>query len=172
MTRGAGANGSPKIGTEAKAAFRDDGWNRYRIVVQGHRYRSWLNGVAASDFTDDADESGFIGLQVHGIAAGQGPYQVRWRDVRIRDLKPGEEASALETPDGFKAVFNGRDLGGWEGSPDYWSAEGGCLTGKADGTLTFNRFLTWRGRHAQELRAASQGQRLPHRQQRPAISGD
>ena len=134
-----------EIGPEAKDAFRDDGWNRYRIVVQGHRYRSWLNGVAASDFTDDADESGFIGLQVHGIAAGQGPYQVRWRDVRIRELKPGDEAAASDLPDGFKAVFNGRDLGGWEGSPDYWSAEAGCLVGKADGSLKFNRFLTWRG---------------------------
>ena len=55
-----------------------------------NRYRSWVNGVAASDFTDDADASGFIGLQVHGIAKGQGPYQVRWRNVRIRALKPGE----------------------------------------------------------------------------------
>ena len=34
---------------------------------------------------------------------------------------------------------------GWEGNPKYWSVEDGCLTGKADGTLKFNRFLTWRG---------------------------
>lgn len=75
---------------EASGAFRDDGWNQYRIVVQGNRYRSWVNGVAASDFTDDLDKAGFIGLQVHGIAAGEGPYQVRWRNIRIRPLQPGE----------------------------------------------------------------------------------
>ena len=75
---------------EAKDAFKDDGWNRYRIVVQGKRYRSWLNGIAASDFTDDLDKSGFIGLQVHGIPKGEGPYHVRWRNIRIRVLKPGE----------------------------------------------------------------------------------
>ncbi|MHB1556989.1 MAG: 3-keto-disaccharide hydrolase [Isosphaeraceae bacterium] len=79
-----------EIRPEAKAAFKDDGWNRYRIVVQGHRYRSWINGVAASDFTDDVDKSGLIGLQVHGIRRGEGPYQVRWRNVRIRELKPGD----------------------------------------------------------------------------------
>jgi hypothetical protein len=80
-----------EIKPEAKDAFDDDDWNRYRIVVQGDRYRSWINGVAASDFTDDLDKSGFIGLQVHGIPKGEGPYQVRWRNIRIRELKPGEE---------------------------------------------------------------------------------
>jgi Domain of Unknown Function (DUF1080) len=79
-----------EIKPEARDAFDDDGWNRYRIVVQGHRYRSWINGKAASDFTDDVDAHGFIGLQVHGIPAGEGPYQVRWRNIRVRPLKPGE----------------------------------------------------------------------------------
>ena len=62
--------------------------------MQGNRYRSWINGVAASDFTDDVDKSGLIGLQVHGIAKGQGPYQVRWRNIRIKELKPGEEVTS------------------------------------------------------------------------------
>ena len=134
-----------EIKPEAKDDFRDDGWNLYRIVVQGNRYRSWINGIAASDFIDDVDKSGFVGLQVHGIAKGQGPYHVRWRNIRIRELKPGEVMTGSEPPEGFQAVFNGRDLAGWEGSPNYWSVEDGCLTGKADGTLKFNRFITWRG---------------------------
>jgi Domain of Unknown Function (DUF1080) len=134
-----------EIKPEAKDAFNDDGWNRYRIVVQGNRYRSWINGIAASDFTDDVDKSGLIGLQVHGIAKGTRPYQVRWRNLRIRELKPGEVVSISELPEGFKAVFNGRDLTDWEGSPSYWSVEDGCLAGKADGTLKFNRFIVWRG---------------------------
>ena len=81
---------------EAKNSFQDDGWNRYRIVVQGNHYRSWINGVAASDFTDEKDSQGLIGLQVHGIAKGEGPYQVRWRNVRIQELKPGEQVGAGE----------------------------------------------------------------------------
>lgn len=89
-----------EIKPEAKDAFKDDDWNRYKIVVQGNRYRSWINGVAASDFTDDMDKSGFIGLQVHGIARGQGPFQVRWREVRIRELKPGDQAAISNPPRG------------------------------------------------------------------------
>jgi hypothetical protein len=80
----------------AKDAFKDTDWNRYRIVVQGNRYRSWVNGVAVADFTDDLDESGLIGLQVHGIPRAEGPYQVRWRNIRIRELKPGQQ---IETND-------------------------------------------------------------------------
>ncbi len=79
-----------EIKPEAQAAFKDDGWNLYRIVVQGNRYRSWINGVPASDFTDDVDGQGFIGLQVHGIPEKEGPYEVRWRNIRIRELKPGD----------------------------------------------------------------------------------
>jgi hypothetical protein len=75
---------------EAKDAFKDNEWNTYRIVVQGNRYRSWLNGVPASDFTDDVDKQGFIGLQVHGIGRNPGPYQVQWRNLRIKELKRGE----------------------------------------------------------------------------------
>jgi hypothetical protein len=134
-----------EIKPEAKDAFNDAGWNHYRIVVQGDRYRSWINGIAASDFADNLDDHGFIGLQVHGIAKDQGPYQVRWRNVRIRELSPGDTPGSAELPEGFRAIFNGRDLTGWEGSPRYWSVKDGCLTGKADGTLKFNRFITWRG---------------------------
>lgn len=85
-----------EIDPGAKDAFNDDGWNTYRIVVQGNRYRSWINGKAASDFTDDEDQKGFIGLQVHGIAKGEGPYQVRWKNVKIRELGPGEKVDAAK----------------------------------------------------------------------------
>jgi hypothetical protein len=74
----------------ACAAFKDGQWNHYRIVAQGDRIRSWVNGVPCADFRDSMDATGFIGLQVHGIPAGKGPYEVRWRNVRIRELSPGE----------------------------------------------------------------------------------
>jgi hypothetical protein len=45
-----------------------------------------VNGIPCADFRDDTDASGFIGLQVHGIQKGTGPYQVRWRNIRIREL--------------------------------------------------------------------------------------
>jgi hypothetical protein len=75
----------------ARAAFKNGAWNQYRIVAEGRRIRSWVNGVPCADFEDDKDASGFIGLQVHTIKAGTGPYQVRWKNIRIRTLKPGEQ---------------------------------------------------------------------------------
>ncbi len=85
-----------EIGSQAREAFKDIGWNRYKIVVQGNRYRSWINGVSCSDFTDDVDQHGLIGLQVHAISRNEGPYQVRWRSVRIKELKPGEKVEGIE----------------------------------------------------------------------------
>jgi hypothetical protein len=76
---------------EARSAFKVGEWNRYRIVAQGHRIRSWVNGIPCADFEDDRDASGFIGLQVHTISPKAGPFQVRWRNIRIRELKPGEQ---------------------------------------------------------------------------------
>lgn len=62
---------------------------------------------------------------------------------------PHPVASAAVTvkpgPDGFVNLFNGRNLNGWNGDPQYWSVEEGAITGKTDGTLKMNRFLTWTG---------------------------
>lgn len=76
---------------EAKKAFHNNEWNHYRIVAQGDRIRSWVNGVPCADFHDNTDAGGFIGLQVHGIKKGDGPYQVRWKNIRIRELKAGDK---------------------------------------------------------------------------------
>jgi hypothetical protein len=75
----------------AAKAYKNDEWNHYRIVAQGDHIRSWVNGIPCADFHDSLDASGFIGLQVHSIPANAGPYQVRWKNIRIRELKPNEE---------------------------------------------------------------------------------
>jgi len=54
-------------------------------------------------------------------------------------------AALAGPPDGFTSMFNGKDLTGWEGSPACWKVENGILTGTADGTLKYNRFIVWRG---------------------------
>ncbi|MEO0446220.1 MAG: DUF1080 domain-containing protein, partial [Verrucomicrobiota bacterium] len=72
-----------ELSEEAKVAFQDGGWNHYRIVAQGNRIQSWVNGIKCADFTDDLDATGFIGLQVHSIKKETGPFEVRWRNLRI-----------------------------------------------------------------------------------------
>jgi len=54
---------------------------------------------------------------------------------------------AADVEPGFKNLFNGKDLTGWEGNPDLWSVQDGAITGvtKAEPKLTHNTFLVWNG---------------------------
>jgi hypothetical protein len=47
---------------------------------------------------------------------------------------------------GFKPIFNGRDLTGWEGDPRFWSVREGVLRGETtlQKMTTRNTFLLWR----------------------------
>ncbi|HWB00387.1 MAG TPA: DUF1080 domain-containing protein [Pirellulales bacterium] len=70
----------------AEDAYKPGEWNHYKIVARGDHIQSWVNGVACADFHDSRDASGLIGLQVHGIKKGTGPYEVRWKNVMVREL--------------------------------------------------------------------------------------
>jgi hypothetical protein len=72
----------------AKAAFKAGEWNQYRVRAVGKKIETWVNGVPVASFEDEKSKmpSGFIGLQVHAIGEGEGPYQVRWRNIKIKDL--------------------------------------------------------------------------------------
>lgn len=74
---------------KAKEAFKKGEWNRYLVRCEGQSIKTWVNDVPVADFTEDKTglSSGFIGLQVHGIKKGTGPYEVRWRRLMIRELK-------------------------------------------------------------------------------------
>lgn len=52
---------------------------------------------------------------------------------------------ALAQEAGFKSLFNGRDLTGWQGNSELWSVQDGAITGvtKAEPKLTHNTFLVW-----------------------------
>jgi type 1 glutamine amidotransferase len=47
---------------------------------------------------------------------------------------------------GFKAIFNGQDLTGWEGKPEFWSVKDGAIVGQttAENPTRGNTFLIWR----------------------------
>ncbi len=71
----------------ATDAFIKGQWNKYLIRASGPRIQTWVNGRKIEDISDPTSyTSGFIGLQVHGIAKDQGPFEVRWRDIRIHEL--------------------------------------------------------------------------------------
>jgi len=53
---------------------------------------------------------------------------------------------AADAADGFKPIFNGKDLKGWEGDTKLWSVKDGAILGQttADTKLKQNTFLIWR----------------------------
>jgi quinoprotein glucose dehydrogenase len=88
--------------------FIDEGWNRLRIVANGPRIQTWVNGHPIEDLVNEAvyetHPKGFIGLQIHGLSqreidlpihAGSGvttsqPMVMKWRNIRIRPLAAGQ----------------------------------------------------------------------------------
>lgn len=53
---------------------------------------------------------------------------------------------AADAEQGFKPLFNGKDLKGWEGNPELWSVKDGLVIGKttAEKPIKGNTFLIWR----------------------------
>jgi type 1 glutamine amidotransferase len=74
----------------AGKAFKNDEWNKFRIECKGSSIKTWINGVPCADLRDSMDAKGIIGLQVHGLGRNFFPYQVRWRNLRIRELDGAE----------------------------------------------------------------------------------
>jgi hypothetical protein len=71
----------------ARKAFKQGEWNTFRIECRGDSIKTWLNGVPAADLKDSMTPSGFISLQVHGIGERTDEMEVRWRNIRIQELK-------------------------------------------------------------------------------------
>jgi len=48
---------------------------------------------------------------------------------------------------GFRPIFDGKSLEGWEGDPKYWRVENGALVGEVtpETLLKSNTFIVWRG---------------------------
>ena len=82
---------TPKAKLIPHKHFKDEQWNSYRVLAQGARIQVWINGTQISDLTDEeklkSHPKGFIGLQVHGIGKKSGPFEVRWRNLKIIELK-------------------------------------------------------------------------------------
>ena len=101
----------------ARAAYRPEAWNHYRILCKGDVMKTWVNGVPVAQVVDSMTAEGFIGLQVHGVR-GDPHWQVAWRNLWIREI---EEDSSVP-------IFNGKDLQGWMGKPNGWYVdESGAL---------------------------------------------
>ena len=81
---------TPKDQLKPHKHFKNGEWNKYRILAEGARIQTWINGKQVSNLVDEekhkSHPKGFIGLQVHGIRKGSGPYSVAWRNLKVREI--------------------------------------------------------------------------------------
>lgn len=82
---------TPESRLKTHSHFKNGEWNKYRIVAQGARIQTWINSEMIEDLTDEpifkTHPKGFIGLQVHSIGKGQGPFEVAWRNIRVKETR-------------------------------------------------------------------------------------
>ena len=121
---------------EGAARFRRDAWNEVvvRCVGRDMRLTAWLNGELLTDYhlppgTEGFAPQGLIGFQVHGGEDVEDSQRVRFRDVWLREL-PSFDGESFSCDDrgllrateagaasGWRALFNGRNLEGWDPRP-------------------------------------------------------
>ena len=139
---------------KAQQAFKQNEWNHYRIEAIGDTLKTWINNVPASYLIDDVTDSGFIGLQVHGIGKKQKEgTEIQWKNIKILtdSLSKYSKKSPLtpiitknnlignQAKDGWKLLWDGKTTNGWRGAklntfPEKgWVIENGELTVLASG---------------------------------------
>ena len=54
---------------------------------------------------------------------------------------------AVAAEKGFKSIFDGKSLKGWNGDPKFWSVQDGAITGKTtkENPTKGNTFIIWDG---------------------------
>jgi len=72
---------------KARKAFKPTDWNHFKIVMDGNKIQTWVNGIPIVDTTDNMSSSGFIGLQFHGANTEiQKNKKSMWKNIRIKEL--------------------------------------------------------------------------------------
>ena len=112
----------------ARRAFKNGEWNHFRIEAIGDSIKTWLNGVPAAELVDSMTPAGFIGLQVHSTKSEK-PLHVRWRNIRIRDMRCYKPVTAKLDKDKVVVTVNGKlftcyKFAGSQKYPYFWPVNG------------------------------------------------
>lgn len=134
--------GDGKAFTEqGRKILKQEDWNHVRVEAVGDSIKTWLNGTACADIRDSMTLRGFIGLQVHSIGGSKQKegIQVRWRNLRIKELPASSETTlnALteeERASGWRLLWDGKTANGWRSAkaPSFpskgWDMKDGLLS--------------------------------------------
>jgi hypothetical protein len=131
-------NNSPGTAGKDPSALMDKPfgeWNSFKITQIGARTSVILNNKLVVDnaimenYWDRSTPlpaSAPIHLQTHGG-------EIRWRNIFIREFSAEEANAKLRGDDaaqGFKSLFNGKDLSGWQGSVENYEVRDGTVACK------------------------------------------
>ncbi|MBX3731551.1 MAG: DUF1080 domain-containing protein [Verrucomicrobiae bacterium] len=96
-------------------------WNHYRIECVDGNISLAVNGRIVTRGTDASPRKGYLCLESEGSP-------VEFRNVRIRELPAAtalDPAHIAQPDEGFRPLYNGLDLAGWQETPDvlrHWKA--------------------------------------------------
>ncbi|MEO6785022.1 MAG: DUF1080 domain-containing protein [Chthoniobacteraceae bacterium] len=94
-------------------------WNHFRILMVGARVSVWLNGKLV---VDHAILENYFDKKTHTPILPKGPIQlqthgseIRWKNLFVREIGSDEACKILAShgQEGYKSIFNGKDLEGW-----------------------------------------------------------
>jgi len=138
---------------EAKSAWKNDAWNKVKVIATGNRIATWVNGVSVANVIEEKVETGFIGLQVHSAGADKHGKKTRWKNIKITQISDNykfettaplvsylhNQLTPVEKKNGWELLWDGKTTDGWRGAkrddfPDKgWSIKEGVLTVHSSG---------------------------------------
>ena len=77
--------------TKQKGILKEGKWNHFRVIAQGNRIETFVNGNPVADIREEKQLKGYFGIQHHGKGG-----VVKFRKIRARKLEP--KTSTLEQP--------------------------------------------------------------------------
>ena len=83
--------------------------------------------------------------QVDALGGPLDPLKGRFNPSTVPHPEASASVSFNADKEGFVRIFNGKNLNEWTGESEYWSVKNGAITGKADGSLKRNHFISWTG---------------------------